>query len=64
MSYPSCDLATLIHPQEAVGGGGGAAAAAAAGDDVELEAGNGRGRRGERTNVRVQDLVGSIHADR
>ncbi|KAI7843193.1 hypothetical protein COHA_003176 [Chlorella ohadii] len=51
--------------QEAVGGAGGAAAAAAAGEDVELEGLPGRrGRGGERTNVRVQDLVGSIHADR
>jgi len=56
------------HPpykQEAVGGAGGAAAAAAAGEDVELEGLPGRrGRGGERTNVRVQDIVGSIHADR
>lgn len=43
---------------------GGGAAVAAADEDAELEAGHGRGRRGERTNVRVQDLVGSIHADR
>lgn len=44
--------------------GGGAAAAAAVGEEPDLDPVHGRGRRGDRTNVRVQDLVGSIHADR